>query len=59
VLGERSRVRRRSPLVQQPGRALDVGEEEGDGAVWEVAAHEKSLARNAHAAKWGLAVARA
>jgi hypothetical protein len=32
VGGERFGVRLRAQLVQQPGRALDVGEEEGDGA---------------------------
>ena len=32
VLGERLRVGLGAELVQQPRRALDVGEEEGDGA---------------------------
>ena len=32
VLGERLRVRIGAELVEQPRRALNVGEEEGDGA---------------------------
>ena len=39
VLGERLRVALRPELVQQPGRALDVGEEEGDGAGGKIAPH--------------------
>ena len=37
MLGERLRVLRLAELVQQPRRALDVGEEEGDGAGRELA----------------------
>jgi hypothetical protein len=39
VLGERIGVRVRAESVEQPRRALDVGEEEGDGAGREIAAH--------------------
>ena len=39
MLGERLRVVLRAQLVQQPRRALDVGEEEGDGAGGEVVPH--------------------
>ena len=39
VLGERLRVPLGAELVQQPRRALDVGEEEGDGAGREVVSH--------------------
>jgi hypothetical protein len=31
--------------VQQPGRALDVGEEEGDGAGRELGAHAEIMCR--------------
>jgi hypothetical protein len=36
VLGERLRIALRTEFVQEPGRALDVGEEEGDGPGREV-----------------------
>ena len=36
---ERFRVRVRPELVQQLGRALDIGEEEGDGSGREIAPH--------------------
>ena len=39
VLGERLRVVVRAELVQEPGRALDVGEEEGDRARGKVGPH--------------------
>ena len=39
VLGQRLGVRLRAELVQQPRRALDVGEEERDGAGRERLAH--------------------
>ena len=39
MLGERVRVRLGAELVQQLRRALDVGEEEGDGAGGEIAPH--------------------
>ncbi len=39
VLGERIRVGLGTQRVQELGRALDVGEEEGDGACREVVAH--------------------
>ena len=39
VLGERLCVGLAPELVQQPGRALDVGEEEGDGSGGEIAWH--------------------
>jgi len=39
VLEERVRVRLRPELVQQPRRALDVGEQEGHGSRREVAPH--------------------
>ena len=39
MLGERIRVRLRAELVQQPRRALDVREEEGDGAGREIGSH--------------------
>ena len=41
VLGERLRVALGAELVQQPRRALDVGEEEGDGAGGEVVSHAR------------------
>ena len=43
MLGERLRVRLCAELAQEPGRALDVGEEEGDGAGREI-----GLARRDH-----------
>ena len=39
VLGERIGIRLCAKLVQKPRRALDVGEEERDGAGGEVARH--------------------
>ena len=39
VLGERVRVSRYAEFVQQPRRALDVGEEEGDRPSREVVSH--------------------
>ena len=39
VLGERIGVALGAERVQQPRRALDVGEEEGDGAGREVVSH--------------------
>ena len=39
VLGKNGRVDLLAERVQEPRRALDVGEEEGDGASWEVVAH--------------------
>ena len=39
VLGERLRVTLGAELVEQPRRALDVGEDECDGARGEVCAH--------------------
>jgi hypothetical protein len=39
VLGERSRVRIRSQLVQQPRRTFDVREQKGDSARREPALH--------------------
>ena len=39
MLGERLRVRLGAQLVQEPRRALDVGEEEGDGAGREIGPH--------------------
>ena len=43
VFGERLRVRLGAELVQQPRRALDVREEEGDGAAREIAPHDGSI----------------
>ena len=43
VLGERRGVCLRSQLVQQLGRALDVGEQEGDRAGGEIASHEEMM----------------
>ena len=43
VLGERLGVRVRPERVQQPRRALDVGEEEGDGAGREIRPHDAVL----------------
>ena len=40
VLAERLRVDLRAELVQEPRRALDVGEEEGDGAGRKLVSHE-------------------
>jgi hypothetical protein len=45
LLGERSRVRLCTQLVQQPGRALDVGEEEGDDAGRELGARAEIMWR--------------
>ena len=39
MLGERVRVRLGAERVQEPRRALDVGEEEGDGAGRQVRSH--------------------
>jgi len=39
VFGELIGVRLGAQLVQQLGRSLDVGEEEGDGAGWEIGSH--------------------
>ena len=43
MLGERLRVRIRTERVQQARRALDVGEEERDGAGREVPAHGRVI----------------
>jgi hypothetical protein len=43
MLRQRPRVPLRPQLVQQPGRALDVREEEGDGAGGEVGAHGRMI----------------
>ena len=45
VLGERSRVALRAELVQQLGRALDVGEEKGDGSSRKIRAHNQNVSR--------------
>ena len=42
VLGQRVRVALRAELVEKPRRALDVGEEKGDGAARKLA-HAASL----------------
>jgi hypothetical protein len=39
VFGELTGVRLGAQLVQQLGRSLDIGEEEGDGAGWEIGSH--------------------
>ena len=39
MLGERLRVPLGAELMKQAGRALHIGEEEGDGAAREIAAH--------------------
>jgi hypothetical protein len=43
VLGERVGIPCRAELVQQPCRALDVGEEEGDGAGRQLGVHDPSV----------------
>jgi hypothetical protein len=43
VLGECLRVQLSAELVQEPGRALDVGEEEGDSADGKVGAHGQMM----------------
>ena len=49
VLGELLRVRLRAELMQEPRRALHIGEEEGDGAGREILAHApSSSARSDH-----------
>jgi hypothetical protein len=50
MLGERLRVLLRADLVQQPRRALDVGEEKGDGAAGQLG-HGPSLRREVPAPK--------
>ena len=45
VLGESVGVRVRAELVQELRRALDVGEEEGDGAGREVGSHARVIIR--------------
>jgi hypothetical protein len=45
VLGERFGITLRAELVQEPRRALDVREEEGDGSGGEIASHHRHDAR--------------
>ena len=47
VIGERSCVLLRAELVQQRRRALDVGEEEGDGAGRKLGSHDGIIRRYA------------
>ena len=43
VLGERRRVLLGTELVEELGRAFDIGEEEGDGARGEIASHDEIM----------------
>ena len=42
-MGECVRVGLRAELVEQPRRPFDVGEEEGDGARWELGSHARII----------------
>jgi hypothetical protein len=53
LLGKYFRVLLCSELVQELGRVLDVGEEEGDGAARQVAPHAQSLRSPGGLAKRG------
>ena len=43
VLGERVGICLRTQLVKEPGRALDVGEEEGNGSGRQISLHERMM----------------
>ncbi len=46
MFGERVRVRLLAKLVEQPGRPLDVGKDEGDGSDREIGAHTRMIYRS-------------
>ena len=56
MLGERIRVRLGAELVQQPRRALDVGEDKGDGAGRQVGPHAGIIRPSSQASKEGRAI---